>query len=505
MPPRGTAVTTSESTSSGSRKTDGSSAPILSPPLLTNTHKTAGLGESSSRKENVLLTSNKPVAIGDSGNSRKEHTPLSSNKSAVVVGEGGRDGSAPVASQRLTTVPAPSTLHPHQDDNNPAADSLTVVTDVPNSTLGGEIDAEMAELQGALAKAGLPQINTWEQSYGLSPRLVSHTSAHKVEAVEQPPGPSMEELMSGDFDIQEIIRAITAEEVASATKEILEASPKKIPSGKPSKPTHPLQGTQTVRAGPPSAAPAVGAKKRGVYSKTKPAALPASKQKTQLSSSRESLASRSDTSVRKRSAKAGTSSGYGRSSTGPPSVQPRQKGRIPQRIKSGATVGRSSVKPAPKPSPGLSPDVSPPSVRQDEKSLLSGSESSDTFVSEKSSSAERVVEIPSGEQCLISKVSLDVYQLQSNLSYPDSCYPGTSLNRAADSLYFMLILQKLWAVQWVWPIIAYTFILYSEIRTILSYGHPLIPRCPDKRGFTVGTTHCRQREKNSNRLTTLIV
>ena len=26
--------------------------------------------------------------------------------------------------------------------------------------------------------------------------------------------------------------------------------------------------------------------------------------------------------------------------------------------------------------------------------------------------------------------------VQSNLSSPDSCYPGTSLNRAADSLYF---------------------------------------------------------------------
>ena len=40
-------------------------------------------------------------------------------------------------------------------------------------------------------------------------------------------------------------------------------------------------------------------------------------------------------------------------------------------------------------------------------------------------------------------------------------------------------------VQWVWPIIAYVFILYSEIRTYLSYGHPLIPRRPDKRGLTV--------------------
>ena len=55
------------------------------------------------------------------------------------------------------------------------------------------------------------------------------------------------------------------------------------------------------------------------------------------------------------------------------------------------------------------------------------------------------------------------------LSYPDSCYPGTSLNRAADLPYFMLTLQKLWAIQWVWPITAYEFILYSEIRTNLSY------------------------------------
>ena len=81
--------------------------------------------------------------------------------------------------------------------------------------------------------------------------------------------------------------------------------------------------------------------------------------------------------------------------------------------------------------------------------------------------------------------SLQHNYIQSNLSYPDSCYPGTSLNRAADLPYFMLTLQKLWAIWWVWPITAYVFILYSEIRTNLSYGHPLIPRCPDKRGLTV--------------------
>ena len=50
-----------------------------------------------------------------------------------------------------------------------------------------------------------------------------------------------------------------------------------------------------------------------------------------------------------------------------------------------------------------------------------------------------------------------------NLSYLDSCYLGTSLNRAADSLYFILILQKLWAVEWVWPIIAYCILRYGQI------------------------------------------
>ena len=39
----------------------------------------------------------------------------------------------------------------------------------------------------------------------------------------------------------------------------------------------------------------------------------------------------------------------------------------------------------------------------------------------------------------------------------------------------------------MWPIIAYN-IIYSEIRTNLSYGHPLIPRRPDKRGLTI--FHC---------------
>ena len=57
-----------------------------------------------------------------------------------------------------------------------------------------------------------------------------------------------------------------------------------------------------------------------------------------------------------------------------------------------------------------------------------------------------------------------------------------SLNRASDLPILMLTLQKMWAVEWVWPITAYVFIL---IRTNLGYGHLLIPWCPDKRGLTV--------------------
>ena len=38
---------------------------------------------------------------------------------------------------------------------------------------------------------------------------------------------------------------------------------------------------------------------------------------------------------------------------------------------------------------------------------------------------------------------MEVNYVQSNLSYPDSCYLGTSLNQAANLPYFMLTLQKL--------------------------------------------------------------
>ena len=50
--------------------------------------------------------------------------------------------------------------------------------------------------------------------------------------------------------------------------------------------------------------------------------------------------------------------------------------------------------------------------------------------------------------------------------------PIRYLNWVADLTYFMLTLQELWAVQWVWPITTYVFILHSEIWTKLSYdGH----------------------------------
>ena len=76
------------------------------------------------------------------------------------------------------------------------------------------------------------------------------------------------------------------------------------------------------------------------------------------------------------------------------------------------------------------------------------------------------------------------YALQSNLSDPDSYYPGTPSTGKLICLFYADIAGLL-AIQWVWPITAYVFISYYEIRTNLSYGHPLIPRCPEKKGLTV--------------------
>ena len=67
------------------------------------------------------------------------------------------------------------------------------------------------------------------------------------------------------------------------------------------------------------------------------------------------------------------------------------------------------------------------------------------------------------------------------------------LNQAADSLYFMLILQKLWAVQWVWPII-YSLIVFQDI----SYGHPLIPRHLGKRDFIIYILYRKSPLKEDN-------
>ena len=81
---------------------------------------------------------------------------------------------------------------------------------------------------------------------------------------------------------------------------------------------------------------------------------------------------------------------------------------------------------------------------------------------------------------LLSGLLLSGHLPQSNLSYSDSCYPGTSLNRAADSLYLSINLAEI--VGSTEGVANYSLYIY-EIQTNLSYGHPLIPRRPNKRGF----------------------
>ena len=55
-----------------------------------------------------------------------------------------------------------------------------------------------------------------------------------------------------------------------------------------------------------------------------------------------------------------------------------------------------------------------------------------------------------------------------------------STGQPINSPYFMLTLQKLWAIQWVWPIVAYVYL--KNRRDPIP---KVLPRHPDKRGLTV--------------------
>ena len=83
-------------------------------------------------------------------------------------------------------------------------------------------------------------------------------------------------------------------------------------------------------------------------------------------------------------------------------------------------------------------------------------------------------------------ISVDIHlylcmYIHSILSDMDPQDAGTSLNRAA----FKIKSLELGVVIGVAMTCCCVFYTFPYLRTFPTYGHPLVPRCPDKRGFSV--------------------
>ena len=191
--------------------------------------------------------------------------------------------------RRLSNVMT-SSLH----QNSTAVDTLTAVTDIADSSIAGVTDSQLAEVQSALVAAGLSQIDTTHQKPDTPTHFQPSTGnvaeelcvpSHEggVDAVSNP----AKDLTYESLNIQELIRAITSEEITSAGKEILEGTPmQKLPPP-------PKIFKRALKLKPKAVDTSIDrsgfkAKQTGM-----------SKQRAQLSSSRESLGSRSDSSSRK--------------------------------------------------------------------------------------------------------------------------------------------------------------------------------------------------------------
>lgn len=124
-----------------------------------------------------------------------------------------------------TTVPSnPVELDTRTKRDGAATYTLTAITDTPTAAphetfQHSAFDSEMAELQSALAAAGLPQIVSVGYS---SSKDVNTSSQHeRMGTVEESPPADHP---AAKKSLQEVIRAITAEELTSASREILGGS-----------------------------------------------------------------------------------------------------------------------------------------------------------------------------------------------------------------------------------------------------------------------------------------
>ena len=81
--------------------------------------------------------------------------------------------------------------------------------------------------------------------------------------------------------------------------------------------------------------------------------------------------------------------------------------------------------------------------------------------------------------CIYRSSGFLVHSILSDTNPQDA---GTSLNRADILLIKSLDLGVVVGVAMTCCCVFYTF---SYLRTFPTYGHPLVPRCPDKRGLSV--------------------
>ncbi len=297
----------------------------------------------------------------------------------------GRNTGAPLRSAGLTDVPPPSTIpdcasvSTKSMDKKISRDTLTAVTDIPITPVP-DLASQLAELQGSLLTDKPPQVTSTQYSSQPHTQLQASTQGIGIDLPHQASHPLHENITTveldelatdsvyGNLDIQNIIRAITCEEIASIGKDILKTRRKQSHSP----PQMPKRARKATAAGV-----SVGSKQTEYGTKLKPAqkgitgrkkvqGVPSreqrvvaarqkesmqgqrgmAKQKAGLYSSRESLASKSDSSVQKK--KAASVSAHTRSqfsSRGKENgTAPRQlpkKSNLPQRGGNSATKTKS--------------------------------------------------------------------------------------------------------------------------------------------------------------------
>lgn len=252
-----------------------------------------------------LVDSNRPVeqTVKWQDSKTPNLSSMGSDDPLLVKSGNGAPGSSQVGSGKLTQIPFTSSFQ-NIASAETVVDSLTVVTEVPNSSLG-DMEGELTDLQSTLVRSGLPQIPITQPS----PPVTSQSStesiinemspgnspSHETTVAEKPDHLAGDPTHYSDLNIQEIIRAITGEELACITKEILESSPPKKVDLSPS--SHVAKGARKLKSNAPTGV------KLGDRTKPKRTQNSMAKQKTKLSSSRESLASqaskKSDLSFRK--------------------------------------------------------------------------------------------------------------------------------------------------------------------------------------------------------------